>query len=385
MDVAQAQIALVHDWLTGMRGGEKCLEILCRRWPSARLYTLLHKPGSVGPIIGSQRIVTSFLQRLPHVENYYRYLLPLMPAAAAGWRLPACDLVVSLSHCVAKSARIPPGAQHVCYCFTPMRYAWHQQHAYFRGQGLARIKARLADRVLERLRHWDRQTAAGVDHFLAISKTVQQRISECYSRPSQVIYPPVATDFFTPASGPREEFYLVVSALAPYKRVDLAIEACRRLGRQLVIIGAGQDAARLSRQPAGDVRWLGWQSNDQIRDAMRRCQALLFPGEEDFGIVPVEAQACGAPVIAYGRGGATETVLPLGQRREPTGVWFADQTPESMIDAIECFERQRGDFSPQTARRQALLFQEARFEVELFGYLATILHATTTKKDRQAA
>jgi glycosyltransferase involved in cell wall biosynthesis len=385
MQVAQAQITLVHDWLTGMRGGEKCLEILCRRWPSARLYTLLHKQGSVGPIIGSQRIVTSFLQRLPKVDNYYRYLLPLMPAAAAGWRLPACDLVVSLSHCVAKSVRVPQGARHVCYCFTPMRYAWHQQHAYFRGQGLARLKARVADQILDRLRRWDRETAASVDHFLAISKTVQQRISECYGRASQVIYPPVATNFYTPADLPRDDFYLVVSALAPYKRVDLAIEACRRLGKQLVIIGAGQDAARLSRQAGADVRWLGWQPNEQIREAMRQCRALLFPGEEDFGIVPVEAQACGAPVIAFGRGGATETVLPLGQRREPTGIWFADQTAESLIDALERFERQRGDFSPQAARRQSLFFQEARFEEELFAYLGEILHPTMPKNDRQAA
>ena len=385
MDVAQARIVLVHDWLTGMRGGEKCLEVLCRRWPDARLYTLLHKRGSVGPVIGGQSIVTSFLQRLPHVDRYYRYLLPLMPAAAAGWRLPASDLVVSLSHCVAKSARVPRGARHVCYCFTPMRYAWHQQHAYFRGQGLARIKARLADKVLERLRHWDRETAAGVDHFLAISKTVQRRISDCYARPSEVIYPPVATDFFTPDGRPRAEFYLVVSALAPYKRVDLAIEACRRLGKQLVIIGTGQDASRLSRLGAGNVHLLGWQANEQIREALRHCRALLFPGEEDFGIVPVEAQACGAPVIAFGQGGATETVVPLGQRREPTGVWFAEQTTESLIDAIERFEKARSDFAPQAARRQALLFQESRFEDELFGYLEKILHPATGQPGRRAA
>jgi glycosyltransferase involved in cell wall biosynthesis len=368
-----------------MRGGEKCLEILCRRWPDARLYTLLHKSGSVGSVIGGQRIVTSVLQRLPGVDKYYRYLLPLMPAAAAGWNLPACDLVISLSHCVAKSARVPRGARHVCYCFTPMRYAWHQQHAYFRGQGLARIKTHLADLVLERLRLWDQETAKGVDHFLAISKTVQQRINECYARPSEVIYPPVATNFYTPATLPREDFYLVVSALAPYKRVDLAIEACRRMGKQLVVIGTGQDAARLCRLDAGSVRWLGWQSNEQIRDALRRCRALLFPGEEDFGIVPVEAQACGTPVIAFGRGGATETVLPLGQRREPTGVWFAEQTVESAIEAIERFERSRGDFSPQAARRQALLFQESRFEDELFGYLEEVMHPGTVKVDRQAA
>jgi glycosyltransferase involved in cell wall biosynthesis len=385
MDAASSRIVLVHDWLTGMRGGEKCLEALCRRWPDARLYTLLHKPGSVGPVIGAQRIVTSFLQRLPRVDRYYRYLLPLMPAAAAGWRLPACDLVVSLSHCVAKSARVPGGARHVCYCFTPMRYAWHQQHAYFRGGGVARIKAALADKILDRLREWDRATAAGVDHFLAISKTVQKRIHECYARPSEVIYPPVATNFYTPGVEPRDDFYLVVSALAPYKRVDLAIQACARLGKRLVIIGTGQDAARLQRTSRGEVTWLGWQSNEQIRDALRRCRALLFPGEEDFGIVPVEAQACGAPVIAFGQGGATETVIPLDQRRDPTGVWFEEQTVDSLAEAIRRFEKQRGDFWPHAARRQALLFQEARFENELFAYLENVMQPGRVREDRQAA
>lgn len=376
MDAAQLRVVLVHDWLTGMRGGEKCLEPLCRLWPEAKLVTLLHRRGSVSKTIENRPIITSALQRLPGVDRYYRYLLPLMPAAAAGWRVPACDLVVSLSHCVAKSARPPEGVPHVCYCFTPMRYAWHQKHAYFRSGGLGRAKSMVAERIFQPLRRWDQATAAGVTHFVAISKTVQRRIRECYGRSSDIIYPPVATGFYTPASVPREDFYLVLSALAPYKRIDLAISACKQLGRKLIVVGSGPEAKRLQKLAGPDTHFMGWQPDERLRDYLRRCRALLFPGEEDFGIVPIEAQACGTPVIAFGQGGATETVVPLGPRREPTGVWFTEQSAESLVDAIERFEKERAEFSPQVARRQALLFRESRFEEEITAYLLKVVEPT---------
>jgi glycosyltransferase involved in cell wall biosynthesis len=367
-----ARVVLVHDWLTGMRGGEKCLEVVCRRWPRAPLFTLLHNRGSVCPVIEDRAVCTSFLQRLPQVHRYYRYLLPLMPAAAH-WRLPACDLVVSLSHCVAKAAQPPAGVPHVCYCFTPMRYAWHMRQAYF-GTGRPRgLKARLVARLLNALRRWDRRTADRVTHFIAISRTVQERIAECYGRASTVIYPPVDTDFYCPAAVPREDYYLVVSAFAPYKRLDLAIEACNQLRRKLVIIGAGQDAGRLRERAGPTVHFLGWQPDASIRDHFRRCRALLFPGEEDFGIVPVEAQACGTPVIAYGKGGVTETVVPPGSRREPTGWWFEEQTVACLVNAIRGFEARIGDFSPQAGRRQAQRFHSRRFAEELFGFLDGML------------
>src|SRR5207249_9289317 len=304
------RIVLVHDWLTGMRGGEKCLEIACRRWPQAPLLTLLHRPGSVSPLIENRPLHLSWLQGFPQVHRYYRYLLPLMPAASASWKVSPCDLMLSFSHCVAKAARPPHGAVHVCYCFTPMRYAWHMRSAYFGSEQRHGIFSAATDRLLEWLRQWDRQTADRVDHFIAISRTVQRRIEECYNRSSIVIYPPVNTDFYCPAPVPREDYYLVVSAFAPYKRLDLAIEACNRLKRKLVIIGTGQAEARLRALAGPTVHFLGWQPNEIVRDHLRRCRALLFPGEEDFGIVPVEAQACGTPVIAYGKGGATETIVP---------------------------------------------------------------------------
>jgi glycosyltransferase involved in cell wall biosynthesis len=377
------RVVLVHDWLTGYRGGEKCLDRLCRRWPAAPLLTLLRVPGSTTSAIENRRIIPSFLQRWRGSEKYYRYLLPLLPLAAR-WPIPPCDLVVSLSHCVAKAAVPPRGVPHVCYCFTPMRYAWHMREAYFGGGRLGRLPAALVDRLLAWLRHWDRTTAARVTHFVAISETVRARIAECYDRDSVVIYPPVDTDFYTPTYEPREGFYLVVSAFAPYKRIDLAVAACRQLGRKLVVIGSGQDARRLRAAAGPDVEFLGWQSDDTIRDCLRRCRALLFPGEEDFGIVPVEAQACGAPVIAYGRGGAAETVVaPMG-RGEATGLLFREQTADCLSESISWFERHAADFDPQAARRQALHFNPRRFDAE-FDRFVQALDAPATRPERRAA
>jgi glycosyltransferase involved in cell wall biosynthesis len=377
MDGRFSRVCLIHDWLTGMRGGEKCLERLCRRWPDAPLFTLLHARGSVSPLIENRRIVTSLLQQLPARERYYRYLLPVLPLAAR-WQLPPCDLVVSLSHCVAKAAKPPPGVPHVCYCFSPMRYAWHMRDAYF--QSLGRPAGWLAGKILAALRAWDRATADRVTHFIAISRTIQDRIRDCYGRESVVIYPPVDTDFYCPAPVPREDYYLVVSAFAPYKRIDLAVTACRRLGRKLVVIGTGQDERRLRAFAGTDVTFLGWQSDEAIRDHFRRCRALLFPGEEDFGIVPVEAQACGAPVIAFGRGGAAETVIPPGTAAAPTGVLFAEQSTDGLADAIQWFEVHAADFNPAAARRQAEQFHPRRFDAEFGEFLTTLVNSSTNHR-----
>ncbi len=387
MEASSPRVVLVHDWLTGMRGGEKCLEVLCQRWPQAQLRTLIHRKGTVSPAIEALQPRASLLQAIPGIFRLYRYFLPLFPAMVSSWRLPECDLVVSFSHCVAKSVRPPLAGDrpvpHVCYCFTPMRYAWHMKQAYF-GAGRARgLKARMVDWLLERMRRWDRETSSRVSHFIAISKTVQQRIAECYGRQSVVIYPPVDTDFYCPTPLPREDYYLIVSAFAPYKRLDLAIEVCNRLGRQLLIIGTGQDEARLRSLAGPTVTFLGWQPDAVIRDQMRRCRALLFPGEEDFGIVPLEAHGCGAPVIALGKGGATETVVPPGTGREPTGNWFAEPTADCLADAILGFEARAGDFNPAAARRQALLFNRARFAHELFTFLDRVL--LEGRSDRKVA
>ncbi|MFO0938216.1 MAG: glycosyltransferase [Gemmataceae bacterium] len=370
------RIALVHDWLTGRRGGEKCLESAARYWPDAPLYTLLHRPGSVGSPIEDRRIHSSSLNRLPRVDSYYRYLLPVMPWAA-NWRISDVDLVLSFSHCVAKAAVPPSGVPHVSYCFTPMRYAWHMRESYF-SNGL---KAKLLDQLLSRLRDWDRRTSERVTHFIAISQTVQRRIRECYGRESTIIHPPVDTDFYTPSpSTPREDFYLIASAFAPYKRFDLAVEACTKLGRKLIVIGTGQDQARLKSLAGPTVQFLGWQSDESIRDHFRRAKALLFPAEEDFGIVPVEAQACGCPVIALGRGGAEETVQSLENSAEPTGVWFHEQTVDAVIEAMHQFERNADRFDPRAARRNAIPFRRERYESQLFGFVNDILTGQTIRK-----
>jgi glycosyltransferase involved in cell wall biosynthesis len=363
-------IALVHDWLTGMRGGEKCLNALCRVWPGATVFTLIHRRGSVSPAIERMTIRTSFLQHIPGIVKSYRYFLPLMPAAIERFRLDGFDLVISLSHCVAKSVRVPAGVPHICYCFTPMRYAWHQRGSYF---GAPRgVTGRLRELLLAKLRRWDRETSGRVTRFVAISRTVNQRIRECFGRTSHVIYPPVDTDYFTPSGAPREDFYLCVSALVPYKRLDLAVAACSRLGRHLVVIGTGPDERRLRAAAGSTVRFLGWQSDEIIRDYYRRCRALLFPGEEDFGIVPLEAQACGAPVIAYAAGGATETVVPAGPNGAGTGILFHTQSVDQLADCILNFESGRNKLNATLARSNAEQFRTSRFTAQMQRFAESV-------------
>jgi len=382
------QLALVHDWLTGMRGGEKCLEVVCRRFPQARLFTLLHKRGSTSPAIERMDVTTSFLQWIPGVTRHYRYLLPLMPAAVERLPIPAgVDLVLSFSHAVAKGVLAPPGVPHVCYCFTPMRYAWHRRDDYFcaagqaAGGGRRGPMAAARNLLLDWVRRWDHDTSHRVTHWIAISRTVAERIQQCYGRPSRVIYPPVDTDFYCPSPGlhgnpqPRDDYYVCVSALVGYKRIDLAIEACNRLGRRLIVIGEGPQRRRLQALAGPTVSLVGWLDNEAIRDHLRRGRALLFPANEDFGIVPLEAQACGMPVVAFGEGGATETVVPAQPDRPGTGLLFRPQSAEALAATMEQFEAHPAWLDPLLARRQAERFGLARFEKELVGYLEEVARA----------
>lgn len=348
-------VVLAHDWLNGMRGGERVLELLCREFPEAELYTLLHKPGAVSQTIESHPIHTSFLQHLPGIQSRYRYTLPLFPLAARGLRARDAELIISTSHCVAKAVRGHRSTRHLCYCFTPMRYAWTFYEEYF-GSGTG--KKILLKPLLAALRRWDRDASEHVDRFVAISHHIRKRIHTYYGRDADVIYPPVDTDRCTPNGRDPEDFDLIVSALVPYKRIDLAVEAYTRLGTPLKIIGTGTEYEALRAAAGPHIEFKGWQSDDDVTDAYRRCRALVFPGEEDFGIVPVEAQACGRPVIAFGRGGALETV-----RDRETGVFFPEQTPEALLQAVE--KSHAIPWNPTAIRHHAETFSADRFLREI--------------------
>ncbi len=329
--------ALVHDWLTGMRGGEKCLEVLCELYPEAPIHTLIAFPEKVSEAIRGHVIRCSFLQRLPGVAKHYRSFLPLFPMAIERFDLTDFDLVLSSSHAVAKGVRVPPHALHISYVHTPMRYVWDMFDQYFNRATVGSVQLALIRLVAARIRRWDIRTSARVHHFIANSRYVAERIRRIYHRDAAVIHPPVDTARFA-VSTANDGSYLVVSALVPYKRVDIAIEAANRGAFPLRVIGDGPERPRLEKMAGPTVRFDGWLHDREIEEAYASSRALLFPGEEDFGIVPVEAMACGKPVIAYGRGGATETVI-----EELSGVLFGEQTPDSLLSAIDRMERLRFD------------------------------------------
>jgi glycosyltransferase involved in cell wall biosynthesis len=342
------KVALVHDWLTGMRGGEKVLDALCELCPGADLFTLVHRRGSVSATIEARRIRTSFVQRMPFAATRYRSYLPLFPFAIEQFSFDDYDLVVSSSHCAAKAVVVPGRTRHIAYCHSPMRYAWDQFEEYFGADRVGRRMSRWVYRpLLARLARWDAATAPRVHRFVANSRHVAGRIRRYYNRLSTVVYPPVDTSFFhpNPAGAPAASSAvpaLVVSALVPYKRVDRAIEACALAGIPLRIVGDGPDRDRLQQQArerdGGDVTFLGRASDEVLRDEYRAARAVILPGEEDFGIAPLEAQACGRPVVALARGGALETV-----KNGQTGLLFPEATAASLAETLRVASSWRWD------------------------------------------
>jgi glycosyltransferase involved in cell wall biosynthesis len=364
------RVALVHDWLTGMRGGEKVLEALCGLFPGASVFTMVHVRGTVSPAIERLGPHGSLLSRLPGVARYYRQLLPVFPFIIEQFDVDEFDLVISSSHCAAKSVVAPRRARHLCYCFTPMRYAWDQFDAYF-GSDRVGVRSRLMRPALGALARWDASTAGRPDRYVAISQYVADRIGRYYNRRSAaVVYPPVDTEFYTPAGGDEgdEGYYLVVSALVPYKRLEVAIEACARAGRRLKVVGDGPEAARLRQLAGSTVEFLGSVSDAEVRRQYRGARAVLLPGEEDFGIVPVEAQACGRPVVALGRGGSRETVVD-GR----TGVLVDSPTGEAFAAGIANLEQLALD--PQAIRAHAVRFSRERFSHEFMAQAEQLLAA----------
>ena len=367
------RVALIHDWLTGMRGGEKALEVFCEMFPAADLFTLVHLPGTTSEIIERRRVKRSPIQWLPFAGRLYRQYLPLFPIAVEQFDLDGYDLVISTSHCAAKSVVVTGRTRHLCYCLTPMRYAWDQFDAYFGPERVGRVGSQMLRPVLAALARWDRATEGRVHRYLAISQYVARRIGLYYNRRSSIVYPPVETTFYTPPPEPAQAAgLLVVSALVPYKRVDLAIAAARRAKMPLTVIGDGPERARLEMLGGGDVRFLGWSTNEAIRDLYRASIATILPGEEDFGIVPLEAQACGRPVVALGVGGARETVVD-----GVTGV-LVEAGEEALAAGMQ--RAAAADWDSRRIREHAERFSRDRFVSEIKQAIDETMAAPTGQR-----
>ena len=364
------KVALVHDWLVTYAGAEKVLEEILAVFPDADLFSLVDfLPACERGFIRNKRVTSSFIQKLPFSNNKYRTYLPLMPLAVEQFDLSAYDLIISSSHAMAKGALTGPDQLHISYVHSPIRYAWDLQHQYLRESGLCNgIKGMIAKLILHYIRIWDTRTANGVDAFVANSEFIARRIRKVYGREAAVIYPPVNIDDFT-LCDQKEDFYLTASRLVPYKRVDLIVEAFGLMpDKRLVVIGDGPDFEKVKAKAGANVTLLGYQPFDVLRDHMQRAKAFVFAAEEDFGITPVEAQACGTPVIAFGKGGALETVRALGKER-PTGVFFSKQEVQSIIEAVGRFEGATDSLSAEFCRENAMRFSSERFRQEFKDFV----------------
>ena len=357
------KVAIVHYWLVGMRGGEKVLECLCELYPDADIFTLVVDRDKLSPILLKHKITTSFLQKIGG-RRFYQKMLPLMPQALEAFDLSGYDLILSSEAGPAKGIIPPPDSMHICYCHSPMRYIWDLYPQYYRKSGwLARLAMRLTSSWL---RAWDVTTSARVDHFIANSAFVAKRIEKFYRRDAAVIHPPVDISRFEPSDAP-EDYYLCAGQITPYKRIDVAIEACTRLNKRLVIIGSGA-TKEMKRQAGPTITFLDKVDDETMARHFRNCRALLFPGVEDFGIVPLEVMASGRPVLAYRRGGAIETVVD-GR----TGLFFDEQTADSLMDNIARFEARLDDFDSVAIRLHAQAWNRDIFKNRLQAFITARL------------
>jgi glycosyltransferase involved in cell wall biosynthesis len=366
--VLPMNIALVHDWLNQKGGAEHVLESLARLFPAAPIYTSIYWPQAMPASYGDWDIRTSFMNRLPWVKRHHQPFLPLYPIAFESFDFSGYDLVLSNKSGFCHGIITGPETLHICYCLTTTRYLWNFSH-YAQREEIGRLGRALLQPVLSYLRLWDRLAADRVDHFIAISRTVQQRVARLYRRESAVIHPPVDTERFSVSGGRIEDYYLIVSRLVPYKRVDLAVRALNHLDRPLIVVGEGRDRANLERLAGPTVTFAGHLSDEKVSDLLTRCRAFIFPGVDDFGIAPVEAMASGRPVIAFAGGGALDSVAE-GQ----TGLFFREPTPEALAAAIQQFETL--DFDSATIRRHAERFSQAVFEEKLTTFVENAVESS---------
>lgn len=366
----EPKIAVVADWLVTYAGAERVISEMLKIFPKADLFSVIDflNDESRKHFLG-KHAQTTFVQKLPKAETKYRNYLPFMPLAIEQLDVSAYDVVLSSSHAVAKGVLTGPDQLHISYVHSPIRYAWDLQHQYLRELGLTQgIKALIVRWLLHKIRMWDYRTANGVDHFVANSKFIARRIKKVYGRDSDVIYPPVDTDRFTLREN-KEDFYFTASRMVPYKKIDLIVEAFAQMpNKKLVVIGDGPDMQKIKSKATSNIEILGYQSNQVMQDHMQRAKAFVFAAEEDFGITPVESQACGTPVIAFGKGGSRETVIAEVENN-PTGILFDQQSVTSVIDAVELFEQRQDIYLPQNCRNNALRFSNQRFELELEKYV----------------
>lgn len=364
------RVAIVHDWLVTYAGAERVLEQMLCCYPSADLFSVVDSlPPDQRGFIQNKTVTTSFVQRFPFAKKKYRQFLPLMPLAVEQFDLSEYDLVISSSHAVAKGVLTSPGQLHLCMCYSPIRYAWDLQHQYLRESGLdAGIKGWMAKWALHKIRIWDVRTANGVDEFMAISNFIARRIWKVYRRESKVIYPPVDIHAFE-LQEEKESFYLTASRMVPYKKIDLIVEAFSAMPeKRLVVIGDGPDFAKIKSKAGPNVELLGYQSFEVLRDHMQRARAFVFAAEEDFGIAPLEAQACGTPVIAFGKGGALETIRGLDVER-PTGIFFSEQSIAAIKSVVIEFEKNAAKITPIACRKNAERFSPERFKREFMDFV----------------
>ena len=364
------KVAIIHDWLVTYAGAEKVLEQILQLYPEADLYSLVDfLPDNQRDFILHKKVHTSFIQNLPKAKAKYRSYLPLMPLAIEQFDLRGYDLIISSSHCVAKGVLTGPNQVHISYVHSPVRYAWDLQGQYLKEANLTHgTKGWIAKAILHYIRMWDTRTANGVDYFVANSNFIAKRIWKCYRREADVIYPPVDINKFV-ASSAKEDFYLTASRMVPYKKMDLIVEAFTQMpDKKLVVIGSGPDFEKIQKKAGPNVKMLGYQPDDVLTDYMQRAKAFVFAAEEDFGITPVEAEASGTPVIAFGRGGALETVNDL-TTDTPTGVFFKEQTPESLKQGVAEFEANQAKFTSENCRHNAERFSINRFKAEFKNYV----------------